>query len=328
MSIALQYKNCALVVLDNKVISLSVRRINDVSTSLILRSHNQSADNVIYTSDKNIVDDFQVVGENSNVRVVWREHDNRLFAESEFHYVEITSEGELVGHHVLSCNDENCRHTSLFRAKLFAGYLVLSVISEITKKMILVVYDENDYSQITSTLSLDDRVNEKYLTSQKILQANVVLLSVSDNSMYLQFLLSSGTLRNYNISINEGAGAIQASKLFDLALDNIGYHNSLIDREHKLILITYSGTDLEDNGIYAAKQTLFSRKSVYSGENVKVSQTTGDYFRPFVIKQDDGYLIAWEGENLYYTVVDSELDIIVAETTRGVMSPGHILLTE
>lgn len=328
MSFDLQYKNSDLAVFNNKVISLSVRRDNDVNASLVLRSNNQPADTVIYTSDKNIVDDFQVVGENSNVRVAWRERDNRLFAESEFHYAEITSEGKLVGHHILSCDNENCRHTSLLRAKVVAGYLVLAVISEKTKKMILVVYDGNDYSQRTSTLSLDDRVNEKYLTSQKILQANVVLLPVSDNSMYLQFLLSSGTLRNYNISINEESGAIESSKLFDFALDNIGYHNSLIDSEQKLILITYSGTALEDNGIYAVKQTIFSRESVCSGKSVKVSQTTGDYFRPFVIRQDDGYLIAWEGENIHYTVIDSELDIIMAETTRSAISPGHVLLTE
>jgi hypothetical protein len=192
--------------------------------------------------------------------------------------------------------------------------------------MVLVVYNGSDYSQMTSTLSLDDMVNERYLTSQKIFQANVVLLAVNDNSIYLQFLLPSGTLRNYNVIINEDSGAIQASKIFDFALGNIGYHNSLIDNEKKIVLVADSGTALEDNNIYVAKQTLFSKGIVRSGEEVRVNQTTGNYFRPFIIKQNDAYLIAWEDELIHYTVVDNELDIIVAESNLSVFSPGHVLL--
>jgi hypothetical protein len=194
--------------------------------------------------------------------------------------------------------------------------------------MILAVYDVNNYSQVASTLTLDCSVNEKYLTNQKIDKANVVLLSVNDNTMYLQLLLTSGTLRNYNVSINEDSGEMQASKLFDFALDNIGYHNCLIDSEKKLILITYSGTEQENNNIYAAKQKLFYSELIGSVDSVMVSQTSGDYFRPYVISQDDGYLIAWEGGSIHYTVIDSELDIVTAESTLDAVSPGHVLLTK
>lgn len=329
MSDDFQYRNSDLVVFNDKVISLAVRRNDDKSTSLVFRSNRHLSDNVLYTSTERIIEDFQVIGENSNIRIVWRERKNRLFAESEFHYAEITGEGFLTEHRVLQCKDRNCKHAALLRAKMSTtGYLVFAVISEVTKKVILAAYDLNSYSQVASTLTLNDAVNERYLTSQKIDKANVVLLSINDNTMYLQFLLTSGTLRNYSVTVNEISGEVQASKLFDFALDNIGYHNSLIDSEKKLILITYSTAEKENNSIYAAKQKLFSSHPLRAGEYMKVSQTSGDYFRPFVIKQDDGYLIAWEDGSIHYTVIDSDLDIIEAETTQDAVSPGRILLTK
>jgi len=330
MSNDFQYRNSDLVVLNDRVISLAVRdNGNNKNASLIFCDNIRVAERVIYTSYKRVIEDFQAVGENSNIRVVWRERDNRLFNESDFHYAEITDEGILTEHHVLQCNEVNFKHAALMRAKILnVGYLLLAVISEVTKKMILTVYDTNNYSQLASALSLDDAVNTKYLRSQKIANANVVLLSVDKNNVYMQFLLTSGTLRNYGVSINEATGEVQARKLFDFALDNIGYHNCLIDKEKELIMITYSGLDWKNNNIYAAKQKLFESDSIRTAESLRVSQTSGDYFRPFVIKQNDGYLIAWEDACIHYTVIDSNLDIVKAETTQDAVCPGYILLAQ
>ncbi|WP_434747276.1 hypothetical protein [Pantoea sp. Lu_F5_004] len=321
------YKNSDLIVFNNEVISLAIRKDSDKNNSLVIRRGIYSAETVIYTSKREVLEDLQVAGKDSGISIVWRERNNQLFSESEFHYAKVTAEGIISEHRVLECSDNNFRHAALLRAKVSnTGHLLLSIVSGTMKKIVLIAYHLKDYSQV-DTVSLDDAVTEKYFTSQKIANANVILLVMNDGSIYLQFILSSGTLRNYSVSINKASGKINASKLFDFALDNIGYHNCLIDEEEKLILITYSGTDLEGNSIYVAKQKLFTSKTISSEDFTKISQTNGDYFRPFVIKNDDNYLIAWEGDSIHYTIIDKNLDIVEAENTFSSVAPGYILLT-
>lgn len=323
---------------DGETLLLLVRMDEDSKTSsLILKKSGEAEGKVIYSTEERVVIfDFQVVDHSSTLKVVWRETENILFGASTCHYAEIKDDLTIISHHIFSSEAALPQHFTCFRAVLQSDYLVMAMADTVQKRIVISSFNLSDYSLISPPTVLDSyAINAAYLDSRQSYSANIKLIVAESGALYLQFLLASGTLRVFSVTDTDKSSGIIVDRLFDFAFDDVGYHNCIIDEAGKMMIVVFSGqkSPEENNNIYIASQNIFlSDKHTSTTHFTRMStptivnQSQGSFWRPNIILNNSNYLVAWESNELHYTLMDANFDIAEPEAVLTVVMPGNILL--
>lgn len=332
----ISYKNSDLITIKQTALSLSVKRnIEKNSCGLILKETGVAGETEIYAADTGrIIDDFQVVDNNGNVKVIWREYENILFGQCQCHYAVIDDSLKITEHRILSQNNSFPDHFICLRGMVIDDLLVTTCIDTITHRMVVGAFSCLDLAQLVPFFVIEKSLSVNYFNSRQPFIANVVMLKSIDNAseVYLQFLREDDALEVCSIQIEKSSKTLNVSTLFEVGAIDLGFHRSFIDKINRKMLFVYSGKSIKSqyNDIFIFSQEMFNqikRHVLLDDVSVKVNQSVGGYLKPTGVAVEQGYLIAWEGENIHYTTLDTALNVSEPEAIVQVDSPSNVLLT-
>ncbi len=303
--------------------------------SLYGRKGSSAASTAVYTTSQNMIEDISSVAFSDAlsgvlVSTVWCERKG-ISSFTNLNYAEIDENLKIIRQVTLNDTHASEEHM-LVRAAVVDKMLLVSWIDGLAQNIKLRLYSTETLQPLSVELEIDEYLSLNYFNGARARTANLTLTSAGENTFFLQFLLETGSICTYQIAIANDR--LTATHLFEQGGENVGFHETLLDKEQQQLLTVYSEDKVTDtsviNNIYIISQQIFtdaSRKNV-RGTPQRVNQSTGFYLRPVLVKYLDQYIVLWEGDKLFYTGLNSELNIQTPEASLDVINPANIAIVE
>ncbi|MFK3844011.1 MULTISPECIES: hypothetical protein [Serratia] len=282
---------------------------------------------LLYSTDKSMIYDLSVVRGGRGVKLLWRE-DNHITLGSEIHYAEFDDDFFMSKHLILTSSECNGKNLLPIGVVFNDDCLLLSRIDVLSRKAIISVYDLDNFDLIMNEMHLDHVLHDNYFDDNQCILANTTLTLTSRNKCYFEFLTITGSIITYELVWDSEGQFLKVNELFISSYKNVGFHRALIDAENNQLLIVYSESGLEPyNNIYVAKQKIFGSNNLVSSrsDSIRVNQTSGNYLRPYIIKNNGKYFISWEGGAVHFIEMDKDLNIVKPEEKISAINSGNIL---
>ncbi|WP_434462178.1 hypothetical protein ACMV5L_01760 [Serratia plymuthica] len=304
-------------------------------STLYGRNSSSSVSTTIYTTKKNIIEDTNTVTSSNTLQgvlisIVWCERQ-AISSLTELHYAEIDDNLKIIRQTTLDDALAFKEHL-LARAAIVDDVLLVSWIDGMEQNIKLRLFSLDSLQPLSTELEIDEYLNLNYFNDAQSRTANLTLTSIGNNQFFLQFLLETGSICTYKIAIADNA--LTSTHLFEQGGENVGFHETLFDKDQQQLLTVYSENKVTDttniNDIYIISQTIFSEISRHnvSGTPQRVNQSTGFYLRPVIVKYIDQYIILWQGNKLHYIGLNSDLNVNLPEAFLDVLNPARIAIME
>ncbi|NLS54891.1 hypothetical protein [Hafnia alvei] len=313
-----RYKNECLTMYRNKNYSIHTElTLFPYKSEIIVQSGFEQA--TVATSNATITDvKVSINPKGLNLAMTWIEA--HAFGFTSLHYAEINERLEVVRtHEVESISTNNAAILPL--SFICEEFLFIAKVECSTEQVTISQYRLSDFSLVSSPMVITSKVSDSYLSSKRNKIANLTVVDGGDNTFYLQYKVQTDSIHTLLLTYQDKT--LSQQRLFDFAYDNIGFHETYLDKEEKMIFVTYANTESGD--IYLAAQSLDPNGNHNLVENnVVISQTQGSYNRPYIEKCNTNYAVTWEGTNPYVIYVDKNLLILSPEEMLDLSNPANI----
>lgn len=290
---------------------------------IIARSFNTDEIIVLYESNCERIDSFKIVHvDDYGMIALWEEINEDEYV---VHFGEFDKDFITLRHEVLNINIDK---PMLLNAAISNEGIVIAGFDYNKSKAYLTYIPLNNLKITANVQYIEDELSERYKKADQPYFANITLCEYRGD-IFLQAKIKSNTLRSWSVSVTPDEKALSISQAFDLAYENMGYHQTYINSDSGDMYIVYSENKMineESNDIYVIKQSLYTKSDNLPVDWQRISQTNGYYFRPIMCRAEDSYYIFWEGKEVHYLSFNKDLFIISPEDTLPVRSPGHIYI--
>ncbi|HIF2548585.1 TPA: hypothetical protein ACXZLZ_004144 [Salmonella enterica] len=290
---------------------------------IIARSFNTNENIKLYESNCERINSFKVVHiDDYGLIALWEEINEDKYT---VHLGEFDKDFFTLRHEVLNLNIDK---PMLLNAVISNDLIIIAGFDYDKSRAYTTYTPLNNLKLVANVQYIEDELSERYKKKDQSYFANISLCEHRGN-IFLQAKLKSNTLRTWLVSVTPDEKTLNISQVFDLAYENMGYHQTYIDSNSGDMFVVYSENKIlseENNDIYVIRQSLYKTSTNQSEDWQRISQTNGYYFRPIMCKAQDSYYIFWEGKEAHYLGFNKDLFIVRPEDTLPVREPGNIYI--